>query len=399
MEDKKNGEMICCAVCKFVTRRDLMRSHIIRSHYNNEAVEQRPQSLDALSRIDAAQPIKTKADPKVKKEPKVVKADPIVKEKPKVVEDKKSGELIRCEVCKFVTRRDHMRRHIVTAHGGDDVSLRTLRKAEVALKRIDVAQPVEGVSKVKAKPTSTQRAFTDQPSTGFVDEALHISGAQRHNKDSISLRPSQEVFQLTQERQNLNCELAALEKRKKEQAQQERIARAANKSAQGLAKVVVGCVVTLCYTDENEVVSYYVLSDKLRGYQGKIPVYVENYDMPPYGADECLRADADLAKAMIGLFVGDEKEARISSGVLKYRVVSVTNHQTGDKPNQVASAPHRGVSEGQTHTWIGSETYAFLARDSGKFGSFVSHDDYSDEADAEVHGAEAYDNENKSGDD
>ena len=288
-----------------------------------------------------------------------------------------------------------VRRELVKQNALDRIAKQRAAKIE---RDLSARSSIEANATKKLELTAEEEAkrknFAYEASAEFVSEALHNADAQRHNRDNVSLHSTFEQRMTQWQRSISEREQERLKQQEIENARLRQAALVAEKLAQGLAEVVVDCVVTLYDIDADETVSYYILSDH-KEYRHKQRVYVENYDTPPGGADERLRADTELGKAIIGRFVGDELDAPVPNGVYKCRIVAVVACVTNANPvgRGELSVKNRPVQEAQAHARIGSEAWTFFARENGSFGSISVHDDYSDEANAEIYGSELYEAE------
>lgn len=234
------------------------------------------------------------------------------------------------------------------------------------------------------QPEQIPPSVVYEASDAFISETLRHSDAQRHTRDNISPDALYELRMTSLRRQLLEYELAEQRQAEQERLKQARIDFVKAKQVQGLAEVVAGCVVTVYDVEAEETVSYYMASAEQK-YQNKQRVFVEHHDVPPGGADECLSADCDLYKSLLGSFVDDEVQAQVPDGILTFRILSVKSCNVAEGGLRVEMSVRNNTdSETQAHERIGSETWTFVARDGGQFGSFSWHDDYSDESDAEV---------------
>ncbi len=102
------------------------------------------------------------------------------------------------------------------------------------------------------------------------------------------------------------------------------------------------------------------------------------------GAHFCIGHEAPVFEAFIHKFVGDTAIVCAPAGNLRYKIVSVQAPPHKIDSKQKPSSAKHGSQEKTINPSQGSETWAYVARDNGQFGSFPKHDNYGDEANADV---------------
>jgi transcription elongation GreA/GreB family factor len=318
--------------------------------------------------------------------------------------------LTRCTICGANIRSDNLQQHLSYVHSKSNFptaeeqakawpqaaeKIRQLadrhEQEQLQAKRNALhaarLRHLEEKRKTSSQPLSEEevkrRNFAYEASAEFVTESFKTLNTQRHNHDDINLPQQRQRYYTQLKRENLEHELADLKKQEEQERKQQCAALVTRKKVQGLAEVVVGCIVTLLVVEDDEQIRYYITSAQKHKVHGEW-VYVES-DTPPLGADKCLRADCALGKNLLSKFVQDEVEVLAPGGTFTYRILSVQDVQAQNpvKSPDKLRKPLQQTEDGQPHTAIGSETYNFVARDNGKFGSFSKHDDYGDESDAE----------------
>jgi len=167
------------------------------------------------------------------------------------------------------------------------------------------------------------------------------------------------------------------------------------KIQQGISRVERRHVVTVLDIESNGKLRFYFVQSEYYD-RGKKPAGLDEDTIPKLRKNiEVLRSCSPFGKAIAGLFVGEEFIFKGIEDDISYRIINVEPLKESDFSKAKSSITvnnkgkrriyaGRGQKEsGENNTLDGSKNIGYLARDGEQYGSFPSHDDYSEESNAE----------------